>query len=221
MLVSITVTAAFAETIKSSEPISTVLIGLFFLNESASLRTYLTLLPICVGVGVACYAHDNFNMMGFLYAAASNVCFSLRAVLAKQLNVNFPDTVDEINLFLNISIDGLCMLIPTMIFFESRSVYHFLIDDAKELAEDMKGLGWIVLINGSMFAIYNLVSYLVLRRTDLITHSVLNAFRRVFIILFTTLYFNNHLSLMNVLGIVVAISGVVMFGYFRSTDKPK
>lgn len=219
------VTAAFAETIKSSEPISTVLMGLLFFSEGVSTRTYLTLLPICLGVGISCYNNDAFNLLGFFLAATSNLCFSSRAVLARKMGVQHPDSLDDINLFMHISLDGLLFLLPVTIIFEGRSIYDYYITqnaskyDDHTQAPGMLSLLSLLLVNGFMFAAYNLISYLVLRRTDLITHSVLNAFRRVFIILFTTLYFNHTLSFLNCVGIAIAIIGVVMFGYFKSRDK--
>lgn len=221
------VTAAFAETIKSSEPISTVLIGLLFFSEGVSTRTYFTLLPICLGVGISCYNNDAFNLVGFLLAAASNLCFSSRAVLARKMSLQYPDSLDDINLFMHISLDGLVFLVPITLIFEGRSICdYYITQNVIQYADSTQAPGMLsllslLLVNGFMFATYNLISYLVLRRTDLITHSVLNAFRRVFIILFTTMYFNHTLSLLNCVGIVIAIVGVVMFGYFKTHDKAK
>lgn len=213
-------TAAFAETIKSSEPISTVLIGLLFLSEGVSTRTYLTLLPICLGVGISCYSNDSFDLLGFAFAAASNICFSSRAVLAKKLHLTYPDSLDEISLFMNISLEGLVFLVPIMVIFEGRGIMaHMHYEPFEAGQSSITTLAGLLLVNGTMFAAYNLVSYLVLRRTDLITHSVLNAFRRVFIIMFTTYYFQNHISTFNCLGILIAVLGVLLFGYFRSSDK--
>eukprot|EP01035_Chromulina_nebulosa_P032989 gene32989-44136_t len=49
------VSTSFAETVKSAEPISTTLIGLLFFKERNATLTYLTLLPICFGVGISCF----------------------------------------------------------------------------------------------------------------------------------------------------------------------
>lgn len=218
------VAPAFAETIKSSEPISTVAIGLAFLKEDISLRTYLTLVPICVGIALSCYHDNTFNMIGFILAAASNIGFSTRAVLSKKLNIQYPDSLDDINLFYQISLKGLLLLVPTAIFFEGKLFWRRV-----TLPEPNQTSGFsliteiipILVLNGMMFATYNLASYIVLRKTDLITHSVLNAFRRVFIILFTTYYFKATLSVYNLFGIAIAITGVIFFGYFKSVDTNK
>ncbi len=227
-----TVSAGFAETIKSGEPISTILIGLFFFNEGTTVRTYLTLVPICLGVGLSCYHNEDFNVLGFVLAASSNVCFSSRAVLAKKLSIAHPDVTDEVNLFASISLYGLVALVPITAFMEGRQLASLWIAQVQpqgymqsaqdaQSALDLVHVSTLLLLNGSMFAVYNLMSYVVLRHTDLVTHSVLNVFRRVFIILFTSYYFGIVLSTFNMGGIGIAVAGVILFGYFRSTDKPK
>lgn len=219
------VSAAFAETVKSSEPISTVLIGMLFLSETVSLRTYGTLVPICSGVAISCYNDDSFNLVGFLLAAASNFCFSTRAVLARKMALQFPDGIDDITMFAMISSQGLMFLVPITLVVEGKSIIELLFSDSSSSSNhgdtSLTMLGAVLFTNGVLFAVYNLVSYLVLRRSDLITHSVLNAFRRVFIILFTTYFFNNVISNFNVMGILIATGGVVLFGYSKSLDKPK
>jgi solute carrier family 35 protein E1 len=222
----LSVSPAFAETIKSSEPLTTVLIGYLVLNERSSIRTYLTLIPICFGIAISCYHNDAFNFGGMILAAISNVCFSGRAVLAKKLNKQFPEGIDDIQMFANISLKGLYLLLPITLLFEGSSLYSFLQTGLTNTPSSSNGkednstflLFFFLFINGLVFACYNLVSYLVLRRTDLITHSVFNAFRRVFIIIFTTLYFGFPLSQNNIIGISIAVVGVLLFGYYRSMD---
>jgi solute carrier family 35 protein E1 len=218
------VSAGFAETVKSAEPISTILIGLFFFRETSSLRTYLTLVPICLGVGISCYHNEEFSMAGFLLAAGSNVCFSSRAVLAKKMSVTHTEAMDEINLFAKISIYGVMFLLPITAFMEGRGLMDLFRDLRTNMTSTEDSASHILALlalNGSMFACYNLMSYVVLRHLDLVTHSVLNVFRRVVIIVFTSVYFALYLSPFNMIGILIAVAGVLLFGYFRTTDKPK
>merc|ERR1712196_39254 len=77
--------ASFAETVKASEPLTSVLFGYMIYSEYLSMQTYLTLVPICVGVATSCVSTDAFNLSGFLLAFASNIFFSGRAVLSKLL----------------------------------------------------------------------------------------------------------------------------------------
>jgi uncharacterized membrane protein len=86
------------------------------------------------------------------------------------------------------------------------------------LSTESMGIVFWVLLNGVTFATYNLMSYFVLHRTDLITHSVLNVFRRVFTISLSAVFFNVALNMTNAVGISIAIVGVIGFAYFKSKD---
>lgn len=209
------VNANFAETVKAGEPISTVALGLIYLREETSWLTYLTLAPICSGVAISCFHDDSFHVYGFIYALLSNFCFSTRAVIAKRLNIHHKGSMDEISLFYHISRIGLLILIPAMLWLEGqyavkRLVYEFSAEDAEILV--------IMVVNGAAYTLYNILSFLVLSRTNLITHAVLNVFRRVFIILFTVYYFDVRMSSFNLLGIFIAVVGVLSFAYSKSRD---
>jgi drug/metabolite transporter (DMT)-like permease len=85
------------------------------------------------------------------------------------------------------------------------------------ISGDFGILGW-VFMNGVTFAIGSLMTYFVLHRTDLITHSVLNVFRRVFTISVSAVFFNVTLNFANIAGITIAILGVACFAHFKSKD---
>jgi solute carrier family 35, member E1 len=206
---------AFAETVKATEPISTVLIGLLFFSEGTSLRTYATLLPICCGVAISCFHNTSFHMLAFLLAAGSNFGFSSRAVFAKRLSLFYPDAIDEITLFSAISFLGLLLLVPLSLFMEGHKVYDMLESGYFTIPELLP----LLALNGTCFAAYNLLSYVVLKRMDLVTHSVLNCFRRVFIIVATTSWFSETISVLNACGIAVAVLGVLLFGFSHTADK--
>lgn len=208
---------AFAETVKATEPISTVLIGLLFFSEGTSMKTYATLIPICFGVAMSCIHNTSFHMMAFLLAAGSNFGFSSRAVFAKRLSLFYPDAIDEITLFSAISFLGLILLIPVAFFMEGARLREMLVSGSFASHE----LLTLLTINGSCFAAYNLLSYIVLKRTDLVTHSVLNCFRRVFIIVTTTLWFNETITFLNSCGVAIAVVGALLFGYSHREDKSK
>lgn len=212
------VTASFAETVKSSEPISSVVMGYYLLGELASASTYATLIPICAGVAISCIHDDSFDGWGFSYAALSNVCFSGRAVLAKKLLRQFPGSIDEVDMFHRISAIGLLVLVPLTLLLEGRSIYAQLWAHPQAGKSPLLDLACLAFINGCACACYNLTSFLVLARTNLVTHAVLNCFRRVFIIVFTSVFFAQPISFFNMMGVALAVLGVVLFAYFRSKD---
>jgi drug/metabolite transporter (DMT)-like permease len=62
------ISANFAETIKSGEPITSVLLGYIVLKQSYTPFSYGCLTLICFGVGLSCVGVDEFSIWGFLAA---------------------------------------------------------------------------------------------------------------------------------------------------------
>mmetsp|Transcript_6056 Transcript_6056/g.9149 ORF Transcript_6056/g.9149 Transcript_6056/m.9149 type:complete len:350 (+) Transcript_6056:85-1134(+) len=197
------VSANFAETVKSAEPVSSVILGYFVVNEVASAVSYATLVPICVGVGMSCMGEDSFSLFGLVFAALSNICFSYRAVVAKQLYQASSRTIDEIVLFANISVIGFMISCPLAVVIEKESMMEF-----SNGSFSFSAILVQCVVNGCAYTCYNILSFMALRRSSVITHAVLNVFRRVVIIVFTVFYFDVSLSTLNVCGIIVAVFGV-------------
>ena len=221
-------TASSVETIKAGEPLTTVLLGLLLLKESYSSSTYLSLLPICGGVALACYNNDSFHVWSFALAMASNFCFSARSVYTKVLNASNVSGFDEVNLFYAISWRGLVFLLPVTLLMEGRTMLEIAFGNNHGTITNMGGvyssanfamIALLLMLNGSMFAFYNLASYGVLKRTELVTHSVLNVFRRVFIIAFTSVYFHVQLTVYSIVGVGLATIGVLLFSTSRKAAK--
>lgn len=154
--------------------------------------------------------------MWWCVAVISNFCFSYRAVLAKQLGVQFPGEVDEITLFARIAATGCALMLPLTLLLEGRGVIALL------LAED-RGSGFLpapallllLFGNGLTYCAYNVLSFFVLYRTDIMLHAVLNVCRRMTIIVFTACFFQVHVSPLNAGGIVLALLGVLLFSTRR------
>ena len=216
------VSTSFAETVKASEPLTSVLFGYIFYSEFLSVKTYLTLIPICIGVATSCMSSDVFNWVGFSLAMGSNAFFSARAVLSKVLMRSHPDAMNEITLFTHISFVGILLVLPFACLFDFLPIIN------ESIEENLKNEGSIssftlsilYICNGIAYTTYNLMSFLVLVRTNIATHAVLNVFRRVFIIVFTAMYFRNHLSTLNMLGILLSIMGVLLFNRVKDSVRP-
>jgi solute carrier family 35 protein E1 len=158
-------------------------------------------------VAISCVDGATFHLWGFINAAISNLCFSSRAVITKRLFSNYPGAMDEYQLFSHISRVGLIILVPTTLLLEGSKIRELVYDDIGSLSILIQ----LLLLNGVAYTSYNLLSFLVLSRTDLVTHAVFNVFRRVVIIVTTTWYFNTSLSILNIGGVSLAVFGVLLF----------
>lgn len=73
----------------------------------------------------------------------------------------------------------------------------------------------LLLLNGFCYFLYNQSSFIVLSRVSFINHATLNVMRRIFIIIFTSWWFMISVSLLNMAGIVLAMSGFAFFLYLK------
>lgn len=212
---------SFVETVKASEPVSTVVIGQIFCPEVSSWMTYASLGPIIFGVGLACYGDSTVPFWGVIFALLSNFGFSGRAVAAKILQLESTSTgvvADEVRLFLQVSCIGVFVLIPFAVYFDyTEVVYYAQRPEAHMIIP-------ILLLNGATYTVFSLCSFATITRTNIVTHAVLNALRRVAVIVASAAYFNTKLSTQVLTGGAIAVGGVVWFSVSKnmvnSTSSP-
>lgn len=156
------------------------------------------------------------GLAAFAASMASNFGFSGRAVFAKMLKREHPKSQSarsDISLFYHISWMGLVLLLPLAVVSESSTLR------AAFGADDFDALQFVVviLLNGVMYTSYNQFSFLVLSRVSTATHAVLNVCRRVCVIGVTTIIFGSPLSLINGIGISIAVCGMLWFTYTKTS----
>merc|ERR1712194_425195 len=212
--------ASFVETVKSGEPISTVVLAYFLLGEVERTATYASLLPVVIGVGMASAGEAGGTVAAFMATVASNFGFSARAVFAKQLKHDHPQSPpakSDVCLFFHISWMGLIGLLPLAVIQEGPKLLAAF--GSPEF--DPTGFVAVILLNGLMYTAYNQFSFMVLSRVSTATHAVLNVCRRVCVIGATTLFFNTPLTIVNGTGIGVAVAGMFWLTHAKSQPQKK
>ena len=157
-------------------------------------------------------------------------------MLAKQLYEVFPSHIDELTLFARIASTGCLLLLPLTVLWEGKDICDFLSSGdsssgggggaAAPLSPltslpPLLSVGELLLLllgNGVAYYLYNVLSFFVLKRTDILVHAVLNVCRRMAIIVFTALYFSVHVSRLNAAGIALALCGVLLYSSKRNLN---
>ena len=199
--------APFVETVKSSEPITTVVLAFFLLGERETPRSLACLLFVIVGVALASADDMTFSLPAFCAVQLCNLGFSGRSVLVKQLKQNFPQAAvsqSMIELFYHVHRLGLGLLVPVVLLAERSKLMSLTPDVAMKLAATMA-------VNGVFYSVYNLFSFFTLAQVPTSVHAVLNVFRRVVVILITAAFFQVPMSAVNLAGVTVAVGGILLF----------
>jgi len=201
------VEVSFAHTVKASDPIFTALLAWMIMKRRENLLTYFSIIITVVGITLASYTEFHFDAMGLFFALLSTALFSMRTVWSKK---TLEDTkIDEGELFLIISvITLLAMLISTalMIPFYPNEYYDAFIGNSN----------YVLLFKiGFCHTVYNYCSYKLLHYVSAISHSILQASKRIVIIGSALLYFRNPISAFNIIASFVAVFGTFLYGYSK------
>ena len=203
------VSASFTETVKASEPITTVaLVAAFLPAEGVTRGVVASLVPIVCGVMLSSLSEASFSAFGFGMAMVSNLCFSARSLCAKQVVTSSRGALDITNLFVIVNTLALVVLFPLALALEGASMLDAL--------TAMDGTTKLLMFNGAMYYSYNQMSFLVLGQVAAVTHGLINAMRRVANIVFAICYFGNRVTPLNIAGIALSVCGAIAYGRVKA-----
>ena len=217
--------AAFVETLKAAEPLTSAAIAVLWGIEQLSRPEVLSLGTIVAGVLLSTYGHqssssseqsslwNSLQICGIVLTA--NLCFSFRGLHQKLLRASTTTThVDDLNLQYRMQQIGTLLLLGPTVVWHGRFVWSLhTIDDY-----------WLLsLVNGCAFCSYNLASTYILSRISVVHHAALNCLRRIFAIVVTSLLFQVPLTAVGIVGIVVSMLGFLSFTHYkvRKQQQPK
>lgn len=227
---------SLVHTIKGLSPLFTVLAYRFVFDVRYSSATYLSLVPLTLGVVMACSASFKANFLGLMYAFGSALLFVTQNIVSKKL---FNEAAkaeadgisqrnkkpDKLNLLCYSSGLAFIFTLPIWLWSEGFSIIgDFLTDASIELSErpgslDHARLGLEFIFNGSFHFGQNLVAFVLLGLVSPVTYSVASLFKRVFVIVFAIIWFGNPMTSIQAFGIGLTILGLYL--YDRTSDAAK
>ncbi|XP_045404699.1 solute carrier family 35 member E2B isoform X2 [Lemur catta] len=111
------VAVSFAETVKSSAPIFTVIMSRMILGEHTGLLVNLSLVPVMGGLALCTATEMSFNVLGFSAALSTNIMDCLQNVFSKKLLSGDKYRFSAPELQFYTSAAAMAMLVPAWIFF--------------------------------------------------------------------------------------------------------
>lgn len=177
----------------------TLSIQYIFYDVKVSKAVQLTLIPITLGVGYATVYDLDINFIG--------TCFAVCAVVATSMAQIFTNTYQK-----SLGCDALQLLYHTSpIIMIGMLIMCPFFDDTSGLAEYIYSTGTVTRILVScVFALgVNISNYLVLGKTSPLTYQVLGHLKTVLILILGFTMFNKTVDPRNIIGIIVAMFGVV------------
>ncbi|UXI15858.1 hypothetical protein NH340_JMT01801 [Sarcoptes scabiei] len=196
---------SFAEMVKSSAPIFTVIISLLVLREKISLMTLISIVPIMVGLALCSAYEIQFNTLGFMAVISAILSESLQTVLAKEILILDKYEPNQIQLFTSVY----------SLIFQFPYLYHITVREIawNKLSNGISLLSY--LICGLSFHFQSLTEYALLNIISPVSHSVANTVKRAFLIWLSVIVFGNSVTIMSWIGTFLLIFGVLLYNKTR------
>ena len=227
---------SLVHTIKGLSPLFTVIAYRFFFRIHYSTPTYLSLVPLTLGVIMACSANLSGNLVGLLFAFGSAILFVTQNIVSKRL---FNEAAraeaeglqahlgskkpDKLNLLCYSSALAFIFTVPIWLWSEAPHLLRDVMNDGSvDLADrpdalDHGRLALEFIFNGSFHFAQSLVAFVLLSLVSPVTYSVASLIKRVFVIVFSILWFGNPMTHMQGAGIALTFVGLYL--YDRTNDR--
>jgi len=210
------VAISFTHTVKTLEPVFSVVMSNLVLGQATSVPVMMSLIPIMGGVALASAAEVSFNWMGFGTAMGSNFLFALRAVFSKKAMANISN-LNSTGVYAYTTLISAFVCTALMFVFEPLSLVQSSLAAAiathgqQKVILDLLGVG-------VLYHLYNQVAFNTLERVAPVSHGVANVVKRVFIIVTSVLFFGNQVTPKTAVGTAVALAGVYLYTQLKARE---
>ncbi|KAK4178536.1 triose-phosphate transporter family-domain-containing protein [Triangularia setosa] len=230
---------SLVHTIKGLSPLFTVLAYRFIFDIRYPRATYISLIPLTIGVMLACSSNRTQfggQFLGILYALFATIIFVTQNIFSKRLFNEAARVeaeglgvqskkLDKLNLLCYSS--GMAFICTLPIWFWSEGFHiltDFLYDGSVDLTVspnsfDHGRLTMEYIFNGTFHFGQNILAFVLLSTVSPVTYSVASLLKRVFVIFIALIWFRSPTTRVQAVGIGLTFLGLWM--YDRSSEKNK
>lgn len=193
--------------------------SVIFLGKSYSSQTYLSLIPVIVGVGIATAGDYYFTTMGFILTLVGTLLAGIKTILTNQIQKNTSTPLHPLDLLLRMSpLACLQSFIYAAILDEPRRSYT-LLGSISPLARNT--LIVKLTINGALAFGLNYVSFAANKKTSPLTMTVAANIKQCLSIILGVWVFRLRVGWMNALGIIIALMGGAWYARIELGSKKR
>ncbi|KAF8928503.1 Triose-phosphate Transporter [Haplosporangium gracile] len=212
-----TITLAFYTMCKSSSLAFVLLFAFLFKLERPTWTLAGVIGVICVGLFMMVMSEVDFVLIGFIQVMAAAVLgglrWSLTQILLERTDTKSGSLANPISTIFFLSpIMGVCLCVVAGIFEGFGTIFRSPFFATAGSA--MVTLGLLFL--GGIFAFMMvLAEFNLIARTSVVTLSVLGIIKEVVTIVISSLVFHDHLTLVNILGLFVTLTGIGFYHFMK------
>ncbi|KAL9933731.1 hypothetical protein V8E36_007389 [Tilletia maclaganii] len=204
------------QTIKAISPLVTVVVYSSLFNVSYPLKTYISLLPLSLGVMLACSGFDlsGDDVLGFSAALASTVVVVGQNIYSKKLlggaGGQGEGKMDKMNIMFFSSATSCALLIPSFLFQELPKMLSTRASAPLQPGQAFSIL-FLLTANGISHFAQNVCAFSVLNLVSPVTYSIANLFKRVFVIMLAIIWFGQTVTFLQAIGIFFTFAGLYLY----------
>ncbi|KAK6347059.1 suppressor of loss of ypt1 [Orbilia brochopaga] len=224
---------SLVHTIKGLSPVFTVFAYRFFYDVRYPRSVYGSLVPLTVGVMLACSFEFRGNFIGIVSALAGTVIFVTQNIVSKKIFNNsaradydrsMGPKLDKLNLLAYSS--GLAFLLTTPLWLSSegftmlnkyRHGHKLLLEGENKLSG--WALFWEFVFNGTSHFGQNIIAFAILSMVEPVTYSVASLIKRIFVIVMAIVWFGNMPTRVQGVGIVLTFLGLYLYDKAKDLDR--
>uniref|UniRef100_A0A667I578 Solute carrier family 35 member E2B n=1 Tax=Lynx canadensis TaxID=61383 RepID=A0A667I578_LYNCA len=191
------VAVSFAETVKSSAPIFTVIMSRMILGEHTGLLVNLSLIPVMGGLALCTATEISFNVLGFSAA----------------LSTNIMDWAAELQFYTSAA--AVAMLVPAWIFFMDLPV----IGRSGKSFSYSQDVVLLLMMDGVLFHLQSVTAYALMGKISPVTFSVASTVKHALSIWLSIIVFGNRVTSLSAIGTVLVTAGVLLYNKAKQRQR--
>ncbi|KAG6853888.1 hypothetical protein C0991_000353 [Blastosporella zonata] len=216
-------------TIKALSPLFTVAAYALLFGVSYSSRTYVSLLPLTIGVMLACsFDMSASNAVGLLCAFGSALVFVSSNIFFKKIMpsnggslTQSSHKLDKLNLLLYSASMAFVLMIPLWLYYDLPLLYASTTNKShvthpKGGHETPHSVIYYIFMNGTVNFAQNIIAFLILSSTSPVTYSIASLIKRVAVICIAIVWFNQRVHPIQGFGILMTFTGLYMYNNAKS-----
>lgn len=219
---------SLVHTIKGLSPLFTVLAYRFFFGIRYASATYLSLVPLTLGVMLACSTGFSTNFFGIICALVAALVFVSQNIFSKKLfneaeraesemQSSGRRKLDKLNLLYYCSGIAFILTLPIWFVSEGYPLFSDLMQDGsislsgKVGALDHGALFLEFVFNGVSHFAQNILAFVLLSMISPVSYSVASLIKRVFVIVVAIVWFGNSTTSIQGFGIALTFVGLYLY----------
>ncbi|KAI8319265.1 TPT-domain-containing protein, partial [Martensiomyces pterosporus] len=210
------VTIPFHQVVRGTVPVFTVLMSIVLGSRGYSRSTYLSLVPVVVGVGMATYGDYSFTVVGFLLTLLGTVLAAAKTVVTNTILVGGNRL--ELSAFDLLYQLSPLALVQTLAWSVATGEFSRVVEFTRSLEATERGGAALVgalLVNGSIAFVLNIASFTANKKTGPLAMTVTGNIKVVLTVVLGCVLFNTSLAPLSMVGTATTLAGGALYSAVR------